>query len=159
MIFLLTFPVSQALVSVQRAQLNFCGGTLISDEWVLTSAFCVQGVAATSVQVMDPLPPLSQVGLGEHDFMDGTESKTVVAGVSVIMMNPSFNVNTMDYDFALLKMTSKIDWAANPHIRPVCMPTFDMTSWDFTGDTAFVTGKDPLLWLRPGFGMMVWSHF
>ena len=112
---------------------------MISDEWVLTSASCVQGVTATSVQVMDPLLPLSQVWLGEHDFADGSESETVVAGISVIMANDKFYINTMDYDFALLKLATKIDWATNLHIRPVCMPTPDAR--DFTGETAYVTGE------------------
>ena len=63
----------------------------------------------------------------------------VRADISKIIMHEDYNSQTTDYDFALLKLKTKIDWTATPHIRPVCLPSAD--AGDFTGDTAYVTGK------------------
>ena len=67
------------------------------------------------------------------------ESNMVRADISKIIMHEDYNSQTTDYDFALLKLKTKIDWTATPHIRPVCLPSAD--AGDFTGDTAYVTGK------------------
>ena len=77
--------------------------------------------------------------LGEHDLGDITESNMVRADISEIIMHEDYNTNTLDYNFALLKLASKIDWVATPHIRPVCLPSAD--AGDFTGATAYVTGN------------------
>ena len=83
--------------------------------------------------------------LGEHDLGDITESNMVRADISEIIMHEDYNTNTLDYNFALLKLVSKIDWVATPHIRPVCLPSAD--AGDFTGATAYVTGNgDTLIW-------------
>ena len=40
-------------------------------------------------------------------------------GVARIVEHPSYDTKTNNYDFSLLKLKSKVNFAANSHIRPV----------------------------------------
>jgi len=96
----------------------FCGATVISDEWILTASHCVDGTAASDIQML----------LGEHDYWDSDEP--VRMDISEIIMHPEYNSQTVDQDFALLRMANKIDWAANPNIRPACLPEYGSGDYD-----------------------------
>merc|ERR1712032_1339851 len=41
-----------------------------------------------------------------------------------IVNHAGYDSNTVDNDFALLRMANKLDWSANPHIRPACLPEY-----------------------------------
>ena len=55
----------------------------------------------------------------------------------IIVIHPSFS-QSLDYDFALVKLERKIQWQENPHIRPVCLPAD--ASQTYQGKTATVAG-------------------
>merc|ERR1719285_796567 len=90
----------------------FCGATVISDEWILTASHCVDGTNPAEIQVL----------LGEHDYWDSGESSMTRMDISEIIMHADYDSNTVDQDFALLKMARKLDWSANENIRPACLP-------------------------------------
>jgi len=92
----------------------FCGATVISDEWILTAAHCTDGTGANEIQVL----------LGEHDYWDGSETNMVRMDIAEIVNHAGYDSNTVDNDFALLRMANKLDWSANPHIRPACLPEY-----------------------------------
>jgi hypothetical protein len=52
-------------------------------------------------------------------------------------MHNKYDSVSPDYDYALLKMKTKVDFAAHPNIRPACLPTAgeDHVDW-----MAVVTG-------------------
>merc|ERR1711872_725424 len=52
--------------------------------------------------------------------------------------HPKYNEQTMDMDFALLKLEKKIDFSANSHIRPICLP--DNVNELYTNAESIVTG-------------------
>lgn len=100
---------------------------MISDQWVLTASHCVDGNSASAIQVM----------LGEHDYYESSEANVVRADVAEIIMHKDYDHQTTDYDYALLKLETRIEWSENQHIRPVCLP--EGTS-DYAGHMAYVTG-------------------
>ena len=76
--------------------------------------------------------------LGEHDRYSSTESDHVDIEASQIINHPDFSRWNLQYDFTMIKLAKPIDFAANPHIRPICLPNKD--SGSFEGVTATVTG-------------------
>ncbi|XP_042218032.1 trypsin-1-like isoform X2 [Homarus americanus] len=103
------------LISLQDTQyfqpVHFCGATLLTHTWLLTSAGCVQGYQY-------PFNTL-QVVAGEYDLavFEGWERW---CGVNSIHLHPDYNYLTHDYDVALVEMSSKVKF--NDRIQPLPLP-------------------------------------
>jgi len=106
----------------------WCGASVISNQWILTAAHCTYGKSASELQTL----------LGEHDYESTTESDMVRMNIVEIVDHPNYDHGTTDYDFSLLKMKTAIDFAAHPHIRPICLPINDGN--DYNDFVATVTG-------------------
>ena len=61
--------------------------------------------------------------LGEHKYSTNSEANHLRINVDQIKQYPGYNSNTTDEDFSMLKLKKAVDFSANPHIRPVCLPT------------------------------------
>jgi len=120
------YPWQAALILNDQFQ---CGGSLISDQWVLSAAHCIMGN-----------PPESfKITMGEHDQSSETEADTVTIDVDQIINHPNYDSATENNDFTLMKLKEKIDFSQHPHIRPICLPG-SPDAGDYDGVMAIVSG-------------------
>ena len=83
------------IVSTGRSFI-WCGGSVINDQYILTSARCIKDETPASIQVL----------LGEHDRTrpDGEQR----FDVAKIIVHSGYIYETYEYDFALLKLKKTI---------------------------------------------------
>lgn len=88
------WPWMTGLIFKNRAssfQGQYCGGSLISKQWVLTAAHCVQEQNKTTIDVVINQPNLT-INTGER------------LAIERIILHPLFNDITLDNDIALIKL-------------------------------------------------------
>merc|ERR1719422_649196 len=118
------YPWQVGLVS-SSGRSPWCGGSLISNQHVLTAAHCTAGGSTTSIRVL----------LGEHDTSD---SMANIVSISAITDHPNYNSGTLDNDFSILTLSSPVTFSKL--VSPVCLPS--TTSSLYVGSVATVTGRD-----------------
>ena len=78
--------------------------------------------------------------LGAHDLSNYNDESAYWVRRAVVEMlrHPEYKPYQKPNDIALLRLDRLVDFAANPHIRPVCLPT--QTNQSYAGQTATATG-------------------
>ncbi|CAI5668053.1 unnamed protein product [Oreochromis niloticus] len=101
------------LVSLQNRGSHFCGGSILSDRWIMTAAHCFTSLSKEFLIGV-------RVIVGEFDqrVHDEEEQVFLVKSVSVHeKYNPALPMN---YDIALIELNQRIQMGAR--VQPICLP-------------------------------------
>ena len=92
----------------------FCGGALISDQYVLTAGHCCKGRTADSIQVF----------LGDHNWNTNEDAESFRRTIQKIKIHPLYGKSKrLNFDVCLLKLSNPISFPDHPNVSPICLPT------------------------------------
>lgn len=123
------WPSMAAIVTTGTFPLEsrfFCGGTVISDQWILTAAHCMFGPFGEETQPAD-----IRVVVGINDLRNESTTESVVSNIFV---HPQYNTSggTMQNDIAVLELANVVDVPATT--------LFEGNPETFNDTLAFIAG-------------------
>jgi len=111
------------MLQLQYLGSHMCGASIISDQWALTAAHCVEGEALESMTLV--------AGQWKLEENDGTEQEKELEEVHI---HPDYGSAGYDYDIAVVKVTTNFTFGE--HVQPISL----WTNADSPGGNARTSG-------------------
>ncbi|XP_023339711.1 trypsin alpha-3 [Eurytemora carolleeae] len=121
------YPWQIGLVRTSTGKIPYCGGSLISNQDVLTAAHCTMGTSSTGIFVM----------LGENDLLNDNDGQTVVR-VCGKVEHPRYQSSNQDFDFSILRLCDPV--TVSKGILPVCLPEGTGRGREYENIAATISG-------------------
>ena len=136
-----TAPYQVSLISwkvsdgVRTSGGNVCGGTIISEYWVLTADHCLQLDAVTKT----PVPSEIYVGSGDPNFSDSIFKPGNGRTATVAYRFRNVEGDVPGLDLALLKVSRPFVFSST--VQPAALPVgLDQTTWPALSQVGLITG-------------------
>ncbi|XP_015602364.1 chymotrypsin-2 [Cephus cinctus] len=119
-------------VSLRLNDRHFCGGSILTERWILTAAHCLSGFNDTSIKVVTGTNTLDEGG-------DSYQSKRIVS-------HPKYSAALIRNDVGLIEVDKDIIFGDK--VAPVKLPTTDFSKSDYPAvlsgwGTTTYPGKPP----------------
>ncbi|XP_008105855.1 enteropeptidase isoform X1 [Anolis carolinensis] len=100
------------VISLDFSARPYCGGSLVSNEWLVSAAHCVYG--------RNMKPSQWKAVLGMHNNLNLSNPQTVIREIDQIIISPHYNKRTKDSDIALMHLQFRVNFT--DYIQPICFP-------------------------------------
>ena len=123
-----TIPFHVSLITDKKKPIPFCSASLISPNYVLTTARCIIGRSISSFFL----------AVGEHDYNVKGDGEQFVH-IQAILQYPHFHDSkSCHHDFALLKLSESVYFSKHLYTGIACLPL--NTTTNFAGQDLTISG-------------------